>query len=164
MVVRKVADVTKEEIEECESKELFDSYSQEFLYVKMTSRKQPPNSGPKKRSRWPTLDQLRPKLKRASLMETSLEEEQVVPPSVRILKAGEESGLFSCMGHQILTNFFGFECFFATQNDFTTFSVDLTLRLRLRDCCSFHSLVFDRNSGYQSYTIFMKLWCWIHSL
>ena len=76
MTVRQVADVTEEELEECESKQKnFDAYGQEFLYVKMTSRRgkevQP------KRSRWPTLDQLRPKLKRASLLETSLEEEQV---------------------------------------------------------------------------------------
>ena len=74
MTVRKVADVTEEELEECETKEkLIDAYAQEFLYVKMTSKRKEV-----KGSRWPTLDQLRPKLKRASLLETSLEEEQVL--------------------------------------------------------------------------------------
>ena len=87
MTVRKVADVTEEELEECESKKLFDAYAQEFLYVKMTSKRTVSKgagghaaglSVKKRRSRWPTLDQLRPKLKRASELETSLEEEQQV--------------------------------------------------------------------------------------
>ena len=86
MTVRKVADVTEEELEECESKKLFDAYAQEFLYVKMTSKRTVSkgaagghaNPVKKRRSRWPTLDQLRPKLKRASVLETSLEEEQQV--------------------------------------------------------------------------------------
>ena len=87
MTVRKVADVTEEELEECESKKLFDAYAQEFLYVKMTSKRTVSKgagghaaglSVKKRRSRWPTLDQLRPKLKRASVLETSLEEEQQV--------------------------------------------------------------------------------------
>ena len=86
MTVRKVADVTEEELEECESKKLFDPYAQAFLYVKMTSKQTVPsktgnasqNAVKKRRSRWPTLDQLRPKLKRASVLETSLEEEQQV--------------------------------------------------------------------------------------
>ena len=89
MTVRKIADVTEEELEECESKELFDSYSQEFLYVKMTHKKPISNTLAKKRSRWPTLDQLRPKLKRACLLETSLEEEQVAPPVVKIKTSGD---------------------------------------------------------------------------
>lgn len=71
MTVRKVADLQEEELEECEpiwSK----NYSQEYLYVKMTCKSET-------KSRWPTLEQLRPKLKRASLLETSLEDEQIQP-------------------------------------------------------------------------------------
>lgn len=74
MTVRKVADVQEEELEECESY-WSKNYSQEYLYVKMTSKC---DKGTTK-SRWPTLEQLRPRIKRASLLETSLEDEQVLP-------------------------------------------------------------------------------------
>ena len=122
MTVRKIADVTEEELEECESKELFDSYSQEFLYVKMTSRKPMPNNkGPKKRTRWPTLDQLRPKLKKASLLETSLEEEQVAAKPNPVKMKVKESGEFCsrtaknqvCLSflHGTFENGAGFVCF-----------------------------------------------------
>ena len=51
----------------------------EYLYVKMTAKLSSPKSKSfnRKRSRWPTLDQLRPKLKRNAVMETSLEEDQL---------------------------------------------------------------------------------------
>lgn len=77
MTVRKVADVQEEELEECESY-WSKNYSQEYLYVKMTSKCEAGTST-SQRSRWPTLEQLRPRLKRASLLETSLEDEQVLP-------------------------------------------------------------------------------------
>ncbi len=81
MSVRKVADLQEEEIEECEplwSK----NYSQEYLYVKMRfSQNSPDVTNRQRGSRWPTLEQLRPKLKRASLLETSLEDDQLLPKS-----------------------------------------------------------------------------------
>ena len=77
MTVRKIADIHEEELEECEAKHtnISNNYSSEYLYVKMTTVTSSAREV-KRRRRWPTLDQLRPKLKKASLMETSLEEEQ----------------------------------------------------------------------------------------
>ena len=87
MTVRTVADLKEEELEEIEPV-YSKHYSQEYLYVKMTSRFSSAHESAAaaaavaaghQRSRWPTLEQLRPKLKRASLMETSLEDEQIAP-------------------------------------------------------------------------------------
>jgi hypothetical protein len=73
--VRNIADIHEEELDECESHDLMSNDCREYLYVKMTARIK--NHHPRsnnRRSRWLTLDELRPKLRAASLMETSLEE------------------------------------------------------------------------------------------
>jgi len=82
MTVSKIADVQEEELEEYEPENVWSkNYSQEYLYVKMTSRLSSTSSKAEnyqqqgyRKSRWPTLDQLRPKLREASLTESALED------------------------------------------------------------------------------------------
>ena len=67
ITVRNIDDIHEEELDECESKDTIigDHYSQEYLYVKMTSKLSnskasfSQNAAIQRRLRWPTLDDLR---------------------------------------------------------------------------------------------------------
>ena len=79
-----------------------DHYSQEFLYVKMTARLSSHSRGGlkscdniRRRSRWPTLEELRPKLKKV------MEEENTALSSIQVQVKSNKATQASHAGSQV---------------------------------------------------------------
>ena len=106
MTVRNIDDIHEEELDECEAKNtkllMADHYSQEFLYVKMTARLSSHSRGGlkscdniRRRSRWPTLEELRPKLKKV------MEEENTALSSIQVQVKSNKATQASHAGSQV---------------------------------------------------------------
>ena len=106
MTVRNIDDIHEEELDECEAKNtkllMADHYSQEFLYVKMTARLSSHSRGGlkscdniRRRSRWPTLEELRPKLKKV------MEEENTALSSLQVQVKSSKATQISNAANQV---------------------------------------------------------------
>ena len=109
MTVRNIDDIHEEELDECEAKNtkllMADHYSQEYLYVKMTARLSSQARGGLKTcdnirsrrqsSRWPTLEELRPKLKKV------MEEENTALSSIQVQVKSNKATQASHAGSQV---------------------------------------------------------------
>ena len=109
MTVRNIDDIHEEELDEREAKNtkllMADHYSQEYLYVKMTARLSSQARGGLKTcdnirsrrqsSRWPTLEELRPKLKKV------MEEENTALSSIQVQVKSNKATQASHAGSQV---------------------------------------------------------------
>ena len=109
MTVRNIDDIHEEELDECEAKNtkllMADHYSQEYLYVKMTARLSSQARGGLKTcdnirsrrqsSRWPTLEELRPKLKKV------MEEENTALSSLQVQVKSSKATQISNAANQV---------------------------------------------------------------